>query len=195
MANSFVTMLRALWWVVLLRGVLAVVFGILALVAPAAALTGIAIAYGVYALLDGISVTTYAIEARSREDAWGWLLVQGVISVLAGLTVLVFPVFAGTVGGLIVLWTIVFYALMHGIAGVRSVWGHTAGGRLLRILGESLTIVLGVLLAILVFVVPDATLLSLVWVVGIYAIVFGVLLVATALQVRTTVHTGVQRTA
>lgn len=195
MANSFVTMLRALWWVVLLRGVLAIVFGILALVAPAAALTGIAIVYGVYALLDGVSVITYAVEARSRETAWGWLLVQGVISVLAGLTVLVFPAFAGTVGGLIVLWTIVFYALMHGIAGVRSVWGHTAGGRLLRILGESLTIVLGVLLAILVFVVPDATLLSLVWVVGIYAIVFGVLLVATALQVRTTVHTGIQRTA
>jgi uncharacterized membrane protein HdeD (DUF308 family) len=195
MANSFVTMLRALWWVVLLRGVLAIVFGILALVAPAAALTGIAVVYGVYALLDGISVITYAVEARSRETAWGWLLVQGVISVLAGLTVLVFPAFAGTVGGLIVLWTIVFYALMHGIAGVRSVWGHTAGGRLLRILGESLTIVLGVLLAILVFVVPDATVLSLVWVVGIYAIIFGVLLVATALQVRTTVHTGVQRTA
>jgi uncharacterized membrane protein HdeD (DUF308 family) len=195
MANSFASMLRALWWVQLLRGILAIVFGILAIVAPAAALTGIAIAYGVYALLDGISVITYAFEGRSRETRWGWLLVQGVISVLAGLTVLIFPVFAGAVGGLIVLWTIVFYALMHGIAGVRSVWGDTAGGRLLRILGESLTIVLGVLLGILVFVVPDVTVLSLVWIVGIYAIVFGILLVATALQVRTRVHTGVQRTA
>ena len=194
MANTFATMLRALWWVQLLRGILAIVFGILAIVAPAAALTGIAIAYGIYALLDGISVITYAIEGRSRETAWGWLLVQGVISVLAGLTVLILPVFAGAVGGLIVLWTIVFYALMHGIAGVRSVWGGTAGGRLLRILGESLTIVLGVLLAILIFLVPDVTVLSLVWIVGIYAIVFGILLVATALQVRTRVHTGVQRT-
>jgi uncharacterized membrane protein HdeD (DUF308 family) len=184
-SDPIASLAKGVWWWVLIRGILAIAFGIIALLAPGAALTAIAIVFGAYALVDGIIAIVQAIRMRDRFAAWGWLLLQGILSALAGLLALILPGVAGAVGGLFVLWTIVIWNVMHGAAGIRSAAGASEGrARTWGIVAGVLTIVFGVALGVLILLTPGATLLGLVWVVGIYAIVFGVMLVVTAIQVR-----------
>lgn len=176
---------KGVWWLVLLRGIFAVIFGILALIAPIAALTGIVIVLGVYLLMDGIVEIVHAVQTRTSDRRWGWLLFQGIVSVLAGLAALILPGLTGLVGGLVVVWTIVFYALTHGILGIVSAAGvGSAPGRGWAIFAGVVAVVFSILLAVIVLINPGATVLSLIWAVGIYAIVFGVALVVAAIAVR-----------
>ena len=176
---------RGIWWWVLIRGILAVAFGVIALLAPGAALTAIAIVFGAYALVDGIMAAIQAVRVRNSLKAWGWLLVQGILSALAGLAALVLPGLVGAFGGLVVLWTIVIWNLTHGFAGIRSAAGAREGrAKTWGIVGGVLTLVFGIVLGVLILLTPGATLLGLIWTVGIYAVVFGVTLVVTAIQVR-----------
>jgi len=182
--DSLKSLARGIWWWVLLRGVFAILFGVIALSAPGNALIAIAIVFGAYALVDGVMAIVHAIRVRNSLKAWGWLLAQGVIAALAGLAALILPGVAGTFGGLVVLWTIVFYYVTHGVAGIRSAAGAEGSGRTWGIVGGVLTIIAGIILGVLTLVTPGATLLGLIWLVGIYAILFGVMLVVAAIQVR-----------
>ena len=176
---------KGVWWLLLLRGILAVLFGIVALLAPAAALTAVAIVYGAYALVDGIAAIVHSLQLRSTTPRWGWLLGSGVLTALAGLAALILPAFAGFFGGLFVLWTIVFWTIMTGIMGIRSAAGAPAGrARAFGIGSGVVSLVFGVILAISLFLSPDATVLGLIWTVGIFAIVFGVMLVVAAVSAR-----------
>jgi uncharacterized membrane protein HdeD (DUF308 family) len=176
---------KGIWWLVLLRGIFAIIFGIIAIVAPAAALTGIAIVVGIYLLVDGITEIVHAVQTRRSDRRWGWLLFQGIVSVLGGLAAIILPGVAGLVGGLVVLWTIVIYSLMHGILGIASAAGvGEAPGRGWAIVAGVVAIVFAVLLAIVILVNPGASVLSLIWVAGIYAIIFGIMLVVAAVKVR-----------
>jgi len=176
---------KGIWWLVLLRGIFAIIFGIIAIVAPAAALTGIAIVVGIYLLVDGITEIVHAVQTRRSDRRWGWLLFQGIVSMLGGLAAIILPGVAGLVGGLVVLWTIVIYSLMHGILGIASAAGvGEAPGRGWAIVAGVVAIVFAVLLAIVILVNPGASVLSLIWVAGIYAIIFGIMLVVAAVKVR-----------
>src|SRR3954453_23145405 len=81
---------KALWWLVLIRGVLAVVFGLYALFSPEAALLALVLVYGFYAIMDGVAALFVGFRHRGTSH-WGWQLVQGVVSVLAGLIALFWP--------------------------------------------------------------------------------------------------------
>jgi len=176
---------KGIWWLVLLRGILAIIFGVIALLAPGAALVGIAIVFGIYAIVDGIAAIVHAIGDRKNIRSWGWLLAQGVIAVLAGIAALLFPGLAGTLGGLFVLWTIAIYAIAHGVSGIVSASRAPAGSaKTWGLVGGVLTVVFGVLYALLIWLIPGATLLGLIWIAGIYAVVFGIVLVIAAFQVR-----------
>ena len=176
---------KGMWWLVLIRGVLAIVFGIIALVAPGAALTAIAIVYGAYALVDGIATIAHAVRVRNIASRWGWLLVGGIAGVLAGLVALILPGLVGTFGGLVVLWTIVIWSIIAGVMGLRSAAGAPSGrGKTWGIVSGVVTVLLGVILAIALIVTPGATLLSLIWTVGAWAVIFGIVLVVTAFSVR-----------
>jgi len=185
----------AIWWTILLRGVLAIVFGLVALIAPSVALIGIAVVFGAYLLVDGISSAVLALRLRRIDKRWPWLLVQGIVSVLAGIAIFVFPATAGVLGGLVVLWTIIVYSIMHGAAGLVSAAGAGDGqGKTLGIVSGIATLVFGIVFAIVVLLAPDATLLGLAWTIGIYAIVFGVMLIITAVQLRRGLSVIVERT-
>lgn len=67
--SPLASLAKGVWWLLLLRGILAVVFGVIALLAPAAALTGIAIVYGAYALVDGIAAVVHGVQLRSTNRA------------------------------------------------------------------------------------------------------------------------------
>jgi uncharacterized membrane protein HdeD (DUF308 family) len=176
---------KGVWWLLLLRGVFAVLFGIIALAAPGAALTGLAIVFGAYAVVDGITAVVHAVQIRKSNPRWAWLLVSGVLTTLAGLIALVLPGIVGTYGGLFVLWTIIVWSFITGVMGLRSAAGAHAGrAKTVGIVSGILSIVFAVILAVLVFVTPFAAVLTLVWTVGIWAIIFGVMLIVTAIMVR-----------
>ena len=98
-----------MWWLVLLRGVLMVLFEIIALVSPGIALLTLVWVFGIYAILDGIAAAALGIRTRG-EPHWVWTIVQGVVSVVASLVALVWP-------------GVTALALLFLIAG-RSCWGR-----------------------------------------------------------------------
>jgi uncharacterized membrane protein HdeD (DUF308 family) len=176
---------RAVWWLVLIRGILAVVFGIVALIAPVTTFYAIVFVFAAYALVEGIIEIVHAVRVRGRDPRWGWLLALGVIAALAGIVAFAFPAFAGLYYGTFVLALIAFYAVLMGIAGFPAAASMTDGGR--KVLGyvvAVLTIVAGVALAIIVFVNPVAAVFNFLWIVGIWAVVTGVMLVVAAITAR-----------
>lgn len=176
---------NGVWWWVIIRGIAAVAFGVLALLMPVVAFTAITLAFGIYAIVDGAFAIGHAVRVRNSYKRWGWLLFQGIISVLAGAAALILPVAVGLVGGIFILWTIVIWNISSGAVGIWTAAGaHGTKGRAWGIVAGVVSVVFGILLGVITWNTPGTALLGLVWLVGIYAIVFGVMLVVTAIQVR-----------
>ena len=189
--NPLASLAKGVWWLLLLRGILAVIFGIVALIAPGAALTAVAIVVGAYAIVDGIAAIVHAFQLRATNPRWGWLLASGILTALAGLAALILPGVAALFGGLFVLWTSVFWTIMTGALGLRSAAGAAAGrAKTFGILAGVVSLVFGVILAISLFIAPGSTVIGLIWTVGIWAIVFGVMLIGAAIATRAGVKTA-----
>lgn len=166
------------WWAVALRGLAAVVFGILALIWPGLTLNVLILVFGVYALVDGVFAIVAAVRAVERHERWGALLLEALASIAAGIIALVAPL-AAALGFylLFVAWTIV--TGIFEIAAAIRLRRHITGEWLLG-LGGVLSLVLGAFLLIF----PGIGLVALVWCIGIYAILFGVTLLALAFRLR-----------
>ena len=183
--NALKSAARAIWWLVLIRGILAIVFGIIALIHPGVALLALVYTFAAYAFIDGIANIVHAVRVRNRDKRWGWLLAQGILSVLAGVVAFVFPLAAGITLGIFALSLIGVYAIMMGIAGLPAAASVVDGGR--KVLGfivAILSILLGIALLVIVFVSPLNGIVNLIWVIGVYAIIIGVVLIIAAIQAR-----------
>lgn len=170
---------RAVWWLVLIRGVLAVLFGLFALFSPAGALLALVYVFGAYAVLDGITAVVAGVRHRHQEAHWVWHLVQGVISILAGVVAFIWP--GGTV--VAILLVIAFWSIVAGLTQIMESFG-------MRRLGSSTwgwmlaAGILSVLFGIVLVVQPGAAAITLLWLVGIYAVIFGVIIVVWAFRLR-----------
>lgn len=175
--DPFRSLLKQIWWVMLLRGILAVLFGVVALVWPGITVSALVVVFAAYAIIDGIVLVVQSI--RDKPEGWGWWLAMGVVSVLAGLVALFWP----GITALALLYVIAFYAILFGITGI-------VGGVRFRKVPESgwvwsvLAGVVAVLFGIVLLIFPGEGILSLIVLLGIYAILFGVLLVILAFQAR-----------
>jgi uncharacterized membrane protein HdeD (DUF308 family) len=158
------------WWAQLLRGIAAVLFGLAALLWPGMTLLVLLVIFALYALVDGL----FAIVAGIRDTGGRrWLLLaEGVLGLLAGLVVLFWP---GTTA-LVLVYVISAWAIFTGLLKVimsisfrRQVENWWLMG-----LGGALSVIFGGILGFL----PGAGLLTLVWLVGIYALILGVALIA-----------------
>jgi uncharacterized membrane protein HdeD (DUF308 family) len=157
----------------LLRGVLAIIFGIIALVAPGIALLALIIVFGAYAFLDGILTIVVAIQERHVLPRWGWLLVEGLVGIALGIVAFVWP---GETA-LILLFIVAAWAIVTGILEIGEAF--TIKDWLIGLAG-----ILSVAFGILLLIRPGAGLLSLLWLLGIYALIFGVVLIAHAFHLR-----------
>ncbi|HHX44408.1 MAG TPA: HdeD family acid-resistance protein [Chloroflexi bacterium] len=166
------------WWVFALRGVVAILFGIAALIWPQLTLFTLVVLFGAYALVDGILAIAAGIAAYERNERWWGELLEGVVGVLLGLVTVFWP----GITALILLYLIGAWAIVTGIleiiAAIRLRRAIT--GEWLLILGALLSIVFGVLL----FVSPGAGALSLLWLIAVYTIAFGLILVILAFRLR-----------
>jgi uncharacterized membrane protein HdeD (DUF308 family) len=170
------------WWALLLRGVAAVLFGLAALFWPGLTLVVLIVFFGAYTLVDGI----FAIVAGIRgSGSRRWLLLaEGVLGILAGLIALFWP----GITALVLLYVIAAWAVFTGILkGVMAIWlRREIENEWLLVLSGVLSVLFGVILAVL----PGVGLLSLVWLVGIYALIFGVALIVLGFRVRSQPASG-----
>ncbi|MFD3809790.1 HdeD family acid-resistance protein [Rhodococcus sp. NPDC058639] len=178
-SDPFRSLFKQIWWVVLIRGILAVLFGIVALVWPDITVWALVIVFAIYAIVDGVVLGAQAVRDRASLAGWGWWLAMGVVSVVAGIVALVWP----GITALALLYVIAFYAILYGITGI-------VGGLRFRKVPDSGWIwsviagVLAVVFGLILLIFPGEGILSLIFLVGIYAILFGALLIVMAFQVR-----------
>lgn len=170
-----------------MRGVAAVLFGVVALIWPGLTLTVLIIVYGAYALVDGVFAIVAGLRAGGGTHRW-LLLAEGALGVLVGLI----AVFLPGISAVLLLYIIAFWAVFGGLLRI-------VGAVLLRreIDNEwtmALSGALWVLLGIVLFVLPGAGLLSLAWLIGIFALGAGITLIVLAFRVRGQSPSGGSRT-
>lgn len=166
------------WWILLIRGIAAILFGIFALINPAMTLEVLVAVLGAYLLVDGIFTVIAAVQRRASNPSWGLMVLEGVISILAGIGTFLYP----GLTTLLLLNLVAFWAIFRGvfeiIAAVRL--RKEIQGEFWLGLGGLASIVFGVLL--LVF--PGGGILTLLWLLGVFTIAFGVFMVMLSLRVR-----------
>ena len=164
------------WWAFLMRGIAALLFGILAIARPGMSLALLLVLFAVYVLVDGVFALLAAL--RHVGGPWWALVLEGVIGIGAALIAFSLP---GPTA-LALLYLIAAWAIITGIAKlIAALWLRRVIEReWLLVLSAILSLVFGVFLALQ----PGAGLLTVVWLIGAYAIVFGVLLIVLSLLVR-----------
>jgi uncharacterized membrane protein HdeD (DUF308 family) len=161
----------------LFRGLAALAFGIIALVWPKPTLLVLMILFGIFALISGITEVVVALQNR-EEHGWGLLLLEGILGVLAGVVALVWP----SIAALAFLYLLAAWAILTGVLELIAPLAFPmSGGRaVLMVLTGLLSIVFGILIALQ----PASGLLAVVWLIGIYAIVVGVLYLGAYFEAR-----------
>jgi uncharacterized membrane protein HdeD (DUF308 family) len=173
------------WWALALRGLVAVLFGLLTFILPGITLVTLVLLFGAYALVDGI----FNLIAFFRVASHHWaLLIEGVIGIIAGILTFAWP----GITAVVLLYLIAFWAIFTGVFEI------VAGIRLRKaIANEWLLILMGVLsllFGVFILFAPGAGALAIVLWIGAYALVFGVFLLALAFRLRGHRHLTVQPT-
>lgn len=168
------------WWLLALRGVAAILFGILAFAWPQLTLEVLVILFGVYVLIDGVSNIVTGFSQRESNERWWVMLLEGLVGILAGILTLVYP----GMSAFILLYFIAAWAILTGVLEI------VAAIRLREeITGEwalALSGVASIIFGILLFLFPGTGALAVVWIIGSYAILFGALLIYLVFKVRGT---------
>jgi uncharacterized membrane protein HdeD (DUF308 family) len=182
------TLLHA-WWMLALRGVIAIVFGALALMWPGLTLLALIILFAAYAMAGGVVWVIGAVRHRRTDRYWWIPLLFGLLSIGAGVIALVYPT----------LTALALVLLMGANAVVSGVIDIVLAIRLRRhIPNEFLLVLVGVVslaFGIMVLMFPAGGALALVWLVSAYAILAGVLFVALSLRVRTWSRLNIARSS
>jgi len=163
------------WWALALRGVIAVLFGLLTFFIPGITLISLVLLFGFYAILDGIFDIVSAMKAPGHH--WP-LLVEGIVGIVAGLVTFMWP----AITAMVLVYLIAFWAILTGLLEI------VAGIRLREVIAnEMLLILMGVistLFGILIIIFPGAGALAIIIWIGTYALVFGIILIALAFRLR-----------
>ncbi|MBO0755478.1 MAG: HdeD family acid-resistance protein [Bradyrhizobiaceae bacterium] len=186
-AESALHALAKRWWLILLRGLVAIVFGILAFAWPGLTLLTLVLLYGAFAFADGVVALAAAVTGRGSAPTW-WLVLVGILGIAAGIVSFMLP----GMTALILILLIGAWAIAHGIieiAAAIQLRKEIRNDWLLVLAG-----VLSVAFGFLVIAAPGAGALGLVWAIAAYAILFGILLIGFSLQVRRYQHSAAAHT-
>jgi len=167
------------WWLISLRGLIALALGIILLLMDPLMAAGLLVLFiGVYALVDGIFALVVGIINRPPHRNRAWLIAEGIIGILAGAAILAAPLLAGAV----IVYLIAFWALLTGILElVFSIaeWKYLPGAWMILING-----IISVLLGGLILANVVAGTVLLVVIIAIYLLIFGLLLMLLGFSLK-----------
>lgn len=166
------------WWLLALRGILAIIFGLIILFAPDTSLLVLVLFFGGFALADGIFSIIAGAYAPKEFKRWWWLIIGGILSILLGIVSFFYPL--ATAFGILI-W-LAAWAIVIGVTQIISAirLRKEIEGEVWLILGG----ILSVLFGIFAFVYPWAGILAVTLTIGIYAIAFGIIMLIAAFRVR-----------
>ena len=166
------------WWLLLVRGLVAIVFALLTWAQPGVSLAALVLVFGFYVLAYGLLGVWSAVAKRRDIRHWWLLLLWGLVGIVVGVMTFIMP----GITGLVLLMYIAAWAVITGVLQI------VAAIRLRKeIKGEWLLILSGlvsVAFGVLLFLQPGAGALAVAWIIAAYAFIFGVLMVLLAFKVR-----------
>lgn len=167
------------WWTFILRGVVAILFGLLAFLSPGWGITVLVALFAAWAIIDGIGSLITGFRTRDTDRSWWLEILQGVIGVAAGIIAIVLPLEVVTTALVLV---IAAWAVLTGVIEI------VLAIRLRRVIrGElwmALAGVASILFAVVLVLFPAAGALSLVWLIGAFAIAFGIFAIGLGWRLR-----------
>lgn len=166
------------WWHFAVRGGLAILFGIGALIWPQTTTLALVLMFGAFAMTDGIFAVATGIASRGHFERWWAILLEGLTGIVTGLLTFFWP----NITALVLLYFIAAWAVITGIFEIVAAiqLRHVISGEWAMILSGLLSVVFGILL----FVFPAAGTVSVVWLIGIYAIAAGIISMIFAFRLR-----------
>lgn len=173
------------WWAIGLRGVLAIVFGLIALFLPGATMLSLVLVFAAYTLIDGVFSIVSAVRAAEAGKRWGALVLEGIVSIAVAVIAVVWP-------GITVLAFVLLVAFWAILTGVLELWAafrlDAKDGRWWLVVGGLVSLVYGAL----VIIAPMIGAVVLTWWLGAYALIFGVSFVVLAFKLKAK-HDGRRR--
>ena len=166
------------WWVILLRGLFAIAFGIMAFVWPGLTLAALIILFAVYAIVDGVLAIIEGVSGAAPEGRWWTLVLWGLLGIAAGVVTFLFPrLTALTLLYLIAIWAII-RGVMEIVAAVQL--RKVIENEWLLVLAGALSILFGVLL----IARPGTGALAVLWLIGSISIAIGILMVILSFRLK-----------
>jgi len=165
---------RNSWWMLAIRGIIALLFGLAVFIRPTL-FTNFVYLFGIFAIVDGIIAVGTSFDERSPANRWWIVLLEGLVGIVFGILAMVLAVSS-------LLYVIAIWALVMGILELASVFPMQ------RSFAHEWTMVIGgivsVVLGIVFFFFTGKSVSSLYWLIGIFAIVFGVMMFARSVQFK-----------
>src|SRR5262245_47689041 len=172
------TVLARKWWLLLINGTGAILFGLMAFAWPGITLLTLVVLYGAYCIVDGVTALAEATARDQEGRAWGRMIFVGIVSIAVGVGAFIWP--GITTAALLLI--IAIWAILRGVLEI------IAAIELRKVIhNEWLLIVAGVLsilFGVALLVKPQAGALAMVWLIGCFAIAHGILRVALAFKLR-----------
>jgi uncharacterized membrane protein HdeD (DUF308 family) len=175
--EAMIAVLAKNWWAVGVRGVIGILFGLVALFLPGATMLSLVLVFAAYAFVDGVFAIVSAVRAARERERWGYLLLEGLVDIAAAAVAVLWP--GITVVAFV--FVVAFWAIFTGVLELMAAFRlDFIDGRGWLIFGGIVSVLYGVLL----IVAPMIGAVVLTWWLGAYALVFGVCLVVLAFKLR-----------
>jgi uncharacterized membrane protein HdeD (DUF308 family) len=166
------------WWIIVLRGLVAVLFGVVAFVWPNLTLAALVLLFGAYALVDGILGLVVGLTRKGERRRWWMIALEGLAGIGVGVVTFISP----QVTALVLLYMVAAWAIVTGVLEIAAAirLRKEIDNEVLLGFGGIVSMALGVLLVLF----PGPGAVSMIWMLGAYALVFGLILIALGLRLR-----------
>jgi uncharacterized membrane protein HdeD (DUF308 family) len=180
--NRLASLLNRAWWLLLLRGIVAIAFGVLTWMQPGISAAALVLLFGAYAFADGVLSAWAAIAGRAEQEYWWLVLLRGLLGIGVGILAFAEP---GVVA-LALLFYIAIWAIATGVLEIAMAirLRREIQGEWMLILSGLLSVIFGVVL----IANPGPGALALLWLIAAFAIALGVVLVILAFKARGFAH-------
>jgi uncharacterized membrane protein HdeD (DUF308 family) len=175
--ERIIAVLARNWWAVGVRGILGILFGLIALFLPGATMLSLVFLFAAYAFIDGVFGIVSAVRAAREHERWGYLVLEALVNIAAAAVAVLWPGITVVAFVLVVAFWAIFTGILELAAAFRL---DIVDGRGWLIFGGIVSVLYGALL----IVAPMVGAVVLTWWLGAYALVFGVCLVVLAFKLR-----------